>query len=141
MKNMVNKKIYFDTNIVLDIIDNNRKEHIKAKKVWEYAIVKKYSIIISEDILTNVFYISKNKRSVLEFFRFIQNEWEIVPFGKNTIKQSIEFSLKNSCDLEDVLQCFCAKNNNCDIFITSDKKFIDCGIEILDYDEFFKCVE
>lgn len=68
----------------------------------------------------------------------IQKRWNIIPFGETTIRQSIEFAMQNSSDLEDALQCFCAKNSKCDIFLTNDKKFIDCGIKIVDHDEFLK---
>jgi len=41
-------------------------------------------------------------------------------------------------DLEDALQCLCAKENNCTLLITNDKKFVDCGIEIMNYERFLK---
>jgi predicted nucleic acid-binding protein len=54
------------------------------------------------------------------------------------LKKSFEYSLKHSSDLEDALQCFCAKENGCQIFLTNDKKFINCGIKILNYNQFLE---
>jgi predicted nucleic acid-binding protein len=44
--------------------------------------------------------------------------------------------LGNSLDLEDILQCLCAKENGCDVLITNDKKFYDCDIKIMTIKEF-----
>ena len=91
------KNIYLDTNIVIDMIDNKRLNHIKAKNLWQYLVINQYKIFISEDI---------------------------------------ELSLKDNLDLEDTLECLCAKSNGCNTLITHDKKFYDCGIDILTIDEF-----
>jgi predicted nucleic acid-binding protein len=133
---MDTKIIYFDTNIVLDIIDVNRANHKKVKKIWELLIKNKSQIIISEDMLSTIFYINKNNKYTLEFFNLISNRWNIVPFGTKVIKNAIDLSLKKNLDLEDVLQCLCAKENNCDTFITNDKRFYDCGVHIMSCDEF-----
>ena len=128
---MENKKVFFDANILLDIIIRERKGNLNAKKLWKYLILNNMDIVISEDILTNVFYISKNKNDTLTFLEIVQNRWEIIPFGKEVISHAIALSLKNNLDLEDVLQCLCAKENGCQVLITHDKKFYDCGLEIM----------
>ena len=127
---MENKKVFLDANILLDIIITERKGNPYAKKLWKHLVLNSIDIVVSEDILTNVFYISKNKKDALTFFELIQDSWKIVPFGKNVIKRAVELSLNKNLDLEDVLQCLCAKNNDCKILITNDKKFYACGIEI-----------
>jgi len=47
-------------------------------------------------------------------------------------------SLEKDLDLEDVLQCLCAKENGCDVFITNDRKFYDCGINIMTTEAFLE---
>ncbi len=135
---MENKKVFFDANILLDIIITERKGNPYAKKLWRHLVLNSIDIVVSEDILTNVFYISKNKKDALTFFKLIQNSWKIVPFGKNVISSAIELTLEKNLDLEDVLQCLCAKENSCDLFVTNDKRFYDCGIKIVAYDYFEK---
>ena len=131
-------KIFLDTNIVIDMLVANRQDKTLMQKFVKKLV--ECEIYISEDMLSTIFYITKDKTKTLEFFKVMQNKWQIVPFGSAVIRKAIDYSLKNSSDLEDTLQCFCAKANECDIFLTNDKKFIDCGIKILSYDEFLNGV-
>jgi len=132
----VNSRVYFDANIILDIIDVDRTKHLSAKELWKNLLINNQTIVTSEDILTNVFYISKNKKDVLLFFKYIQDKWIISSFGKDIIKKAIDIALEKSLDLEDVLQCLCAKENACKTLITHDKKFFDCGLKIQTISEF-----
>lgn len=135
---MDTKKVYFDTNIVLDIIDYKRPNHKISKKIWELITINKSEIFISEDMLSTIFYINKDDKYTLNFFELIRIRWFIVPFGKIVISKAISLSLEKNLDLEDVLQCLCAKENGCDVFITNDKQFYDCGIKIMTSEEFLK---
>jgi len=131
-------KIFLDTNIIIDFIDTSRKNHLKAKKLIVKLIEKEYEIFISEDMISTVYYVLKGIPELLIFFEKVLEEWNIVAFGKKTIIESIEYCKKNNADLEDAMQCFCAKNYGCKWLITNDKKFVNCGIEIMDYDSFLK---
>ncbi len=136
---MKKNRVYLDTNIVIDIIEGTREHHDQSLKMLQKLIISDYVIVISEDMLSTLYYISKNKSEVLNFFKYvIFVDWEVVSFGQRVLKESVEFSLKNNLDLEDTLQCLCAKDNGCQILMTTDKKFVDCGIEILNYDQFLK---
>ena len=122
----------------MDILDKNRNGHIKAKELWKHLVLKEYEIVISEDILTNIYYISKDKTKILEFLKYIQKSWKIVCFGQNIVKNAIDLSLKQNLDFEDVLQCLCAKESGCETILTNDKKFFDCGIAIYTPNEFLQ---
>jgi len=50
----------------------------------------------------------------------------------------IGISLVKKLDLEDILQCLCAKENGCKILITNDKKFYDCCVSLYTIEEFLK---
>ena len=133
------KKVFLDTNIVLDMLDEKRKNYILALNLMEKLINEDYEIFISEDMLSTIYYISANKENILNFYKEIINDkyWRIIPFEKDVIKAAIDFALKNKKDLEDTLQCFVAKKYRC-ILITEDKKFVDCGIKIFNYEGFLK---
>ncbi len=134
---MGTKNIFLDTNIVLDIIESTRKNHSKALQLGSYLLLNDYQILISEDMLSTIFYISSHKQETLIFIKeVILVDWKIVPFGKDVIKNAIDLSLENNLDLEDTLQCLCAKENGCDILITNDKKFYDCGVSACTTEEF-----
>ena len=129
---MERTKIYFDTNIVLDMIDPSRHNHSKSIQLLKKFGLQEYQIYISEDMLSTIYYISKDKTSTLEFFEnIIFIDWSILAFGTNVIKNATQEALQKNLDLEDVLQCLCAKENGCQILITNDKKFYDCGLEVL----------
>jgi len=81
-------------------------------------------------------YILKGNTKVLYFFKTIIQKWNVVAFGVDVIDSSIDFCIENGSDLEDTLQCMCAKKNGCKTFLTSDKKFIDCGVDIISYEQF-----
>ena len=132
------KKIFLDINIVIDGIDKDRPNNTIATKLIYALIVKGYEIVISEDMLSTIYYIQKNKKRTLDFFKTIQYNWKISPFGEEVISKAIDLSLEKNLDLEDVLQCLCAKENGCQILITNDKKFYDCGIEILTAESFLE---
>lgn len=129
------KNIYLDTNIILDFLDKNRLNHLKSKQLIKQLTLEENIIIISEDMLSTIFYIDKNNKKVLEFFKFIIDNWEVVSFGKSVIKEAISLCTNNpDQDLEDTLQCLCAKENNCEYLITNDSNFVSCGIKIIGYD-------
>ncbi len=129
-------RIFLDTNIILDFVIPNRKKSKLAKKALDRIVELNYKVFISEDMISTTYYIAKEHRKrAIEFFIDALKFWNIVPFGEDVLKQSFDFSLKHNSDLEDTLQCFCAKENGC-IFLTSDKKFIDCGVKIVTYEEF-----
>jgi len=126
------KKIFLDTNVILDLLDSDRIHHLATLKVIEKAILDNYQIVISEDMLTTIFYIVKNKVATLDFFGAIINEWEIASFGKKIIQEAITICKENSgVDFEDLLQCLCAKEHKCECLITNDKKFYNCGIQVV----------
>ena len=129
--------VYLDTNIVLDILDSKRKNHHKIKSLLKKVIEGNMKIVISEESLTTIYYIAKEKQRVLDFFSVIMKEWDIVPFGKRTIMEAIELCKQNEkLDFEDTVQCLCAKEKGCSFLITSDKTFMECGIRIVDVDTF-----
>jgi len=133
------KRIFLDTNIVLDFLESKRKNHHLALELIKRLINENYEIFISEDMLSTIYYIANDKFQVLNFFNNLikkwNKRWHVVSFEEDVIKQAIEYSLENGKDFEDALQCFTAKKYNC-ILITEDKKFLNCDIKIVDYEKF-----
>ena len=130
------KNIFLDTNIVLDFLDKKRPLHLQSKALISKLIIEDYNIFISEDMLSTIFYISKDKEKVLLFFETIIAKWSVVPYGLALISKAItSCKINKGQDLEDTLQCLCAKAHDCIYIVTSDKGFVDCGIEVVDYDK------
>lgn len=132
------RNIFLDTNIILDIIDAKRPNNKNIHLLLEYLISNDINIVVSEDMLSTIFYIQKDKPLVLKFLDSIQKRWIISPFGKSVVKKSIELSLEKNLDFEDILQCLCAKENGCEALITNDEKFYNCGVPIYNIEDFLK---
>jgi len=129
--------VYFDTNIVLDILDSKRKNHQKIKPLLQKIIESNMKIVISEDSLTTIYYIARDKQRVLEFFNVITEEWIVASFGKKVISEAVALCQKNEkLDFEDAVQCLCAKERACSFLITSDRAFAECGVTVVDVDTF-----
>ncbi|PHS36842.1 MAG: PIN domain-containing protein [Sulfurovum sp.] len=136
---MDNRKIFLDTNIVADMIDANREHHALSMSLLKMLILQEYEMFISEDMLSTLYVISKDKKASLEFFEnIIYVDWHVMPYGRKILKEATHISLTRDIDLEDMLQCLCAKDNGCTLLITNDKKFVDCGINIVNYESVLK---
>jgi predicted nucleic acid-binding protein len=134
---MLKNKIYLDINIVVDIIDDSRVNHSMSIEMLEALVINDYEIYISEDMLSTIYYILKDKNKALLFFKnLIFIDWNILSFGLEIMKQATDLSLEKNLDLEDTLQCLCARENGCEVLITNDKTFSDCGIKIITLEEF-----
>jgi predicted nucleic acid-binding protein len=134
------KRIFSDTNIVADIIQKARSNHNNSMELLEYLILNNYEICISEDMITTLYYILKDKKTTLGFLEnLVFIDWTILIFGEKVLKNAVKLSLEENIDLEDTLQCLCAKENDCEVLVTNDKKFYDCGIKIMTAKEYLEC--
>ncbi len=134
---MLKNKIYLDTNIVADMIDSSREGHDSSIAFLKESVTENYILCVSEDMLSTLYYISKNKRATLDFFKnIIFMDWKIVSFGKEVIEHAVSLSLEKELDLEDIFQCLCAKKSECKTLITNDNEFYDCGITIVTTEKF-----
>jgi len=130
------KNIFLDTNIILDFLDDKREDHKRVQELIQYLVLNNYKITLSEDMLSTIFYIIKDKKATLRFFKTIIKKWNIVPYGLELIEEAIDIALEKSLDLEDLLQCLSAKKSGATILITKDKGFFDCGLTIYTTDKF-----
>ena len=134
---MENRNIFLDTNIVADMIDADREHHKRSLELLRLLILGEYDIFISEDMLSTLYYISRDKKATLAFFEnVVFIDWHVVPFGRDVLREATHMALTQGVDLEDTLQCLCAKKNKCMMLVTSDQAFVDCGIETVGYEKF-----
>ena len=128
------KSVFLDTNIILDFLDKKRPNHENSKLLVSGLISNEVEIYLSEDMLNTIFYITKDKEKVLRSFEMIVEKWSVVEYGSELISEAVVLCLNNKGqDLEDTLQSLCAKKNSCTYIVTSDKGFVDCGVEVIDY--------
>ena len=131
---MASRSVFLDTNIVADMIDPKRLHYREAMELLRKLVIGNYRAVISEDMLSTLYFISSDKRATLEFFEHIAyRHWDVVPYGDVVIREATRLSLATGQDLEDTLQCLCAKQEGCALILTEDKGFVDCGVEVIDY--------
>jgi predicted nucleic acid-binding protein len=131
---MVAKRIFLDTNIVADMIDPLRKHHADAMRLLDMCVVHDTQIVISEDMVSTLYYISSDKEATLSFLEHVAFvDWEVVPFGREALREAVRHSLHTGTDLEDTLQCFCAREHGCTLIVTEDQRFVEYGVDVVDY--------
>ena len=138
-------KIFFDANILLDILLPARPNHTKAKLAYEKICQRYQDLATSENILTTIEYIASKNGTSCEtlgrFFDGLQTNFALYSFTES-LKRSLAY-YKESCqkgekiDFEDLLQIQCAIHYGCDAFLTEDRGIHTYaqGIEVIGLDD------
>ncbi|SFV54628.1 putative protein [hydrothermal vent metagenome] len=132
---MTIKKIFFDANIILDMIDSDRGNVENVRKLVYNALIKELTLYTSCDILSNVYYVGRKKLAknilVEEMLRILEI-FDIVAIDKPLAKKALHENKTNlPLDFEDLLQSQCALVSECDLIVTNDKKFVDADVKHL----------
>jgi len=122
-------KIFFDANILLDILLPGRPNHSKALAAYDVICQQYTTLATSENILTTIEYIaSKNGtdcRTISQFFKGLRENFELYGFADILERSLIIYDQackqNDKIDFEDLLQLQCAIDQKCDVFITEDK--------------------
>ena len=131
---MMINKIFFDANIILDMIDSDRG-NIEDTRILVYkALTKGIALYTSCDILSNVYYVARQKIKkallVEEMLKLIEI-FEIIPIDRSVAENALlENQKNNSLDFEDLLQRECAEMTECEMIVSNDKKFISGKIKV-----------
>ena len=141
---MMIKKLFFDANIILDMIDSDRGNVQKAKELVYKALMKDIVLYTSCDILSNVYYVGRKKleKSILveEMFRILEI-FDIVAIDKSLAYNALlENKIHLPLDFEDLLQSQCAMVSECDLIVTNDKKFAKAKVKHLSLDEALRTI-
>ena len=133
-------KIFFDANILLDILLPSRANHSKALEVYVQICERYDTLATSENILTTIEYIASKNGTPCEtigrFFTALDANFELYGFADILSKSVTIYAEacehKEKIDFEDLLQLQCAMHHGCTTFITQDKGIhkLDVPIEI-----------
>jgi len=129
-------KVYIDTNVYLNSIEN-RDEEI-SKNVLAFLAQKDVQLYLNDLSIINIHYIAKKNRTreeITQILKVILRKQEIVSIDKYVIESSLNSEFK---DFEDGVQYFCARRIDADLIISSNKKdFVHSEIEVLTPLEFY----
>ena len=141
---MTIKKVFFDANIILDMIDSDRGNIESVRKLVCNALMKDIALYTSCDILSNVYYAGRKKlkKNILveEMLRILEI-FDIVAIDKALAKTALLENKTNlPLDFEDLLQSQCAMVSECDLIVTNDKKFVEGEVKHLSLVEALKII-
>lgn len=113
------KKIFLDTNILIDYIDN-RDGADDAEQIFACGFSGEALLFASSLTFANMAYIIKGRTQAEKYNALSQmaSVVDILPLGKEEVIQAIAQPVP---DFEDMLQYQCAKAAGCDYIVTNDK--------------------
>jgi len=141
---MMIKRVFFDANIILDMIDSDRGNVQKVRELVYNALMKDITLYTSCDILSNVYYVARKKLEkgiLIEEMLRILEIFDIVTIDKVLAKNALLANKAElSLDFEDLLQSHCAETIECDLIVTNDKKFVKGKVKHLSLDDALRVI-
>lgn len=131
------KKIFVDTNIIIDLLIK-RDGYIASAKIL--ALAKDNDVTLYSSVLTmaNIAYILRKSfvgDGLYQQMMKLSNILCVSDLTKKQFEQAISLKAR---DFEDALQYYCAMDNSCDVIITRNKKdFTFSTITVLTPEEYF----
>ena len=120
--------LFFDANVLLDILLPGRANHAKAVEAYIRACDRFDRLATSENIVTTIEYIAAKNGTPCEttarFFEVLEENFTLYGFGEILSEGFADY--KTACkagekmDFEDMLQLKCAAFNGCSAFLTED---------------------
>ena len=120
------RKIYLDTNFLLDILIKDRPGSDEALLVL--SLLKRFHIEIfcSTQSLLDIYFIAGRKKIIKQeidvLCSWLVNYTNVRPIGWFEFKDAL---MSANPDIEDAAQIALAKTEHCDIFLTNDKRILD----------------
>lgn len=135
------KKLFLDTNIILDLLASRKPFYTEAAELFSLADKKKIELSISSLCLADTNYILFRQnpeievRKILRNFKVLVN---ILPFDEKITDLALNSEFR---DFEDAIQYFTAIENDQDIIITRNQSdFKDSKIPVMTAAEFIRSI-
>ena len=133
------KKIFVDTNILLDLLFQRRGFFLDAKRLFNYSKSRNIDIFISAISINTIYYLLQKKftkEHSKHLLEYIYDITDILPFDENIIFLAHQSSFK---DLEDGFQYFTAKEHHIPFLITRNiKDFAVDDLSVLSPQQFLE---
>ncbi len=133
------KKIFLDTNIIIDFLGEREGFYKASAKILTLADKKKIQVYTSPSSISNVFYVLakyENPKIALEKISKFKLLCSMSVMDEEVVEKAIHSDFK---DFEDAMQYFSALASNCDIIITrNEKDFKNALIPVMNAEEFLQ---
>ena len=133
------KKLFVDTNIVIDLLSQRIEYYEASQDLFTYAIDNQIKLVVSTLTFANTHYILRDQlklskvRSALRKFKTLV---EVASFDDKVLELALEEEFK---DFEDGIQYYIAIENNCEAIITRNKKdFKRSTVPVLNATEYIR---
>ena len=130
-------KIYIDTNIFIDLMDNTRPFYEGSFSLIKSSIAEGKTLYINSDTITNAFYILNRTHATVTLISLMQKMvalFVVVAVENEEAMMALSLCEDEGCafkDYEDALQYVCAKKVGADLIVTNDKGFVALDVEII----------
>ena len=118
----MNKKIFIDSDIILDVLAKRDAFYKAAAEILEMGYAKKLDLYTTAIVLANVFYILRKKYGIeksIETLKKLRLIVKVLPVNEKTVDEVLVSKFK---DFEDGLQYFSAKENGIQVIVTRNVK-------------------
>ena len=138
-------KVFFDTNILIDVFTNRDKEcefSIFCYRLVQRNLIKGY---INAKQLSDIYYVVHkmlDKETAIECINVLSQQFEVVPYTKYDLINENNYSFN---DIEDGSIDYCSKLYCCDYLLTRNKKHFNNAKSLVmipkDFIELYKVFE
>ena len=130
--------VLLDTNIVMDMFDEERKTHHSSLSLVKELLSEGAMLYVNSDTLTTAFYLLKNQKKAtlkesLYALRETTHICELISIELDDVHKALVLCEDDdtACkDYEDAMQYVCAKKVNADLIVTNDKGLVGLDIEV-----------
>ena len=136
------KKLFLDTNIVIDLLGNRMPFYTAAAKLFSLADKKKVKLSISSLCIADVHYILSKQNPELET-RKILRKFKVLVTVLSLNDKITDLALNSDFrDFEDAIQYYTAIENDQDLIITRNQKdFKESKLPVMTPSEFLKSLK
>ena len=132
------KKVFVDTNIIVDLIADRKPFSKYAIEIFNKAEVEEIKLFTSSHSIATTHYLLKKfleEKNIREVLTNLLDYLTIIPVDVDVLKKGLRSKHK---DFEDAIQIICASSiEKMDCIVTRNvKDFKDCEIPVLTPDEF-----
>lgn len=120
------KKIFLDTNVVIDLLDKREPFYVEAVAIFTLAYKKKVTLFVSPMTYATASYLlrkhgQERMRLLLRNFRQLS---KVTTANEKIVDDALASSFT---DYEDALQYYSALNKNVDVIVTRNVKDFACS--------------
>ena len=138
------KRVFLDTNILLDALETSRPRHQDGLDILTLAGNGRIEAVVSSQSIVDVAYIyTKGQKVRLSSLKTLVKHFDDILSIRETNRRNLMLAAAHfTDDYEDALQASIALDAECEVIITGDRDFDEpFGIPVVSPDEFCRMIQ